>query len=103
MKTLCTTVRSWDSDWWKTQARFPKTRSERVPSAFAARAVKTKLQETQVLRIAGCFSCRLLTLKKVCQLCKQVMSSTAGYAECGDLCVVRSCHILAKKIYYVSS
>jgi len=33
MKTLCTTVRSWDSDWWKTQARFSKPRSERVRCA----------------------------------------------------------------------
>jgi len=30
MKTLCTTVRSCDSDSWKTQARFPKPRPDRV-------------------------------------------------------------------------
>jgi len=30
MSTLCTTVRSWDSESWKTQVRFPKSRSERV-------------------------------------------------------------------------
>ena len=30
MKTLCTTVRSWDSDSWKTRARFPKPRSDRA-------------------------------------------------------------------------
>jgi len=41
--------------------------------------------------------------EKVCQLCEQEMLITAGYAECGDLCVVRSCQTLAKKTHHVSS
>jgi len=98
MKTLCTPcVR-------ETVIRERRKHASRspVPTALAVRAVKTKLQETQALRIAGCFSCWLLTLKKVCQLCKQEMLSNAGHAECDNNRVVSSHHILAEKIYYVT-
>ena len=40
---------------------------------------------------------------KVFQLSKQVMLSIAGYAECDEICIVWSCHILALKICYVTS
>ena len=73
-----------------------------ISAALAVRAVKTKLQETQSLRIAGCFFVWAVDAEKVCQLCKQEMLVTAGYAECNNNCVASRHHILAKKIFIMS-
>ena len=73
-----------------------------ISTALAVRAVKTKLQETQSLRIEVCFFVWSVDAEKVCHLCKQEMLVTAGYAECDDNCVASRHHILAKKFNYVT-
>ena len=74
-----------------------------ISAALAVRAVKTKLQETQSLRIEGCFFfVWAVDAEKVCHLCKQEMLVTAGYAECDNNCVASRHHILAKKFNYVT-
>jgi len=71
---MCDQCKKFTIKWWKHCAplfvretvireRCKHTSQSPVPTGFAIRAVKTKLQETQALRIAGCFSCWLLTLK----------------------------------------
>jgi len=73
-----------------------------ISTALAVRAVKTKLQETQSLRIAGCFFVWAVDAEKVCQLCKQEMLVTAGHAECTNSRVASRHHILAKKFLIMS-
>ena len=69
-----------------------------ISTALAVRAVKTKQQETQSLRIEGCFFVWAVDAGKVCQLCKQEMLVTAGYAECDNNRVASRHHILAKNL-----
>ena len=73
-----------------------------ISTALAVRAVKTKIQETQSLRIAGYFFVWAVDGEKVCQLCKQEMLVTAGHAECTNSRVASRHHILAKKILIMS-
>ena len=55
-----------------------------ISAVLAVRAVKTKQQETQSLRIEGYFFVWAVDAEKVCHLCKQEMLVTAGYAECDN-------------------
>jgi len=52
-----------------------------ISVVLTVRVVKTKLQETQSLRIEGCFFVWAVDAGKVCHLCKQEMLVIAGYAE----------------------
>ena len=63
----------------ETVVRERRKHASRNPTstALAVGAVKTKLQETQSLRIAGCFFVWAVDAGKVCQLCKQEMLVTA--------------------------
>jgi len=88
----CSFVRQWVM---KDASTLPDAPSR---SRLLCAQSKQNLQETQAVWIASCLAYGLLKLKRLVNCV-----SIAGYAECNEICVVWSCHILAIKICYVIS